>query len=221
MAQPSWTPKRQKGESESSFKKRFYTAQRQDAEKRGRAGSDTAQAEVRKIYGKLGRKAPEAASGGGTDRVDNAALGLVTALAGGRTAKVGIDAAEGAAKGIGSALARRGGQQAAKKGTQLAERAVARAKPRVTAKVERPALKSAPKQLPKNSSAGASTAVERWENVRAPKVRRQNAIIRQSKAARGSRSDKPIPLTGSRSTPAKAAAVVAPVTTKKKASKKK
>lgn len=33
MAQPSWAPKRKAGESESAYKKRYYTAQRQDAEK--------------------------------------------------------------------------------------------------------------------------------------------------------------------------------------------
>lgn len=174
MAQPSYAPKRQKGESESSYKKRYYTAQRQDAEKRGRAGSDTAQAEVRKIYGKLGRKAPQTASGGGTDRVDNAILGGVALLGGGR-AKVAADAVEGTAKGIGSALARRGEQQVARKGTSIVSKAASRVKPKVSAKVERPALgggkSSALANRSSSSLANRSTSIAKRAPIKAAPAR--------------------------------------------------
>lgn len=50
MAQPSWAPKRKKGESAASYKKRFYSAQRVHAEETGD------QATVDKIYKKAGKK---------------------------------------------------------------------------------------------------------------------------------------------------------------------
>jgi hypothetical protein len=72
MAQPSWAPKRKAGESEGSYKKRFYSMQREHAEETGD------QATTDKIYKKLGRKSHSVDA----DAVNKGILGAVAGSAG-------------------------------------------------------------------------------------------------------------------------------------------
>ena len=61
MAQPSWAPAKRKGESESDYKKRYYHAQRLDAEKN--KGGSTYKALQRKGYEPTSKESSSGRSG--------------------------------------------------------------------------------------------------------------------------------------------------------------
>lgn len=85
MAKEAWAPTRKKGESDTSYKKKYYSAQREHAEETGD------QKTVDKIYSKAGKQSHLVDS----NATDKAALGTFASVMGTR----GLGRIAGAAKG--------------------------------------------------------------------------------------------------------------------------
>jgi hypothetical protein len=180
VATPGWAPKRKKGESESRYKERYYSAQREHAEETGD------QATVDKIYAKAGKKSHSVDS----NATDKIALGTVATLAGGGRGRAAVDAAESVggdlAKRAGSGLARsagrRSGSASVKNVTQRpalpsSKSALTSAKSLSSAKQ----LKSGQRALPK----GRVTKAEKNAKANAEADKRTNTSRKAAKPGGG------------------------------------
>jgi hypothetical protein len=138
----AWAPRRKAGEARGAYLKRFYSAQRENAEETGD------QATVNKIYGKLGRKSLVGARRGDNsldvdaNKTDKMALAAVPAIAAGGRLGLGMMARGGARAAASEgatgarAIASKGAQKALPSGVRTATR------------VAKPAAKAGTRKLP-------------------------------------------------------------------------